>query len=100
MGIPFFLSVIRLWGWPPVRAATGRLRLAIGVRRRRNGLVRFDADLFKLDYNLSQDAIARLYRHWHDLNADHSLPKRILRGMDCHFSKTTIIFDATVEQTD
>ncbi len=78
---------------------TGKLTLGIGIRKRRNGFVTFDADLFKLDYNLSQLAIDRLYRHWHDLNADHSLPKSVLRRMDCHFSQTTIIFDAAAEQT-
>lgn len=79
---------------------TGKLRLSIAVRRKRNGLVRFDGDLFKLDYDLSESAITRLYRHWHDLNADHSLPKRILRGMNCQFGKTTIIFDAAAEQVE
>ncbi len=79
---------------------TGECKIAVAVRRRHNGLVHFDADLFRLDYNLSQDTIARLYRHWHDLNAAHSLSKRVLRRMDCHFGKTTIIFDATAEQTD
>lgn len=80
--------------------ASGKLRLSVAVRNRHNGMVRFDADLFKLDYDLSLDAIARLYRHWHDLNAAYSLPKKVLRRMDCHFSKTTIIFDATTEQAE
>jgi len=79
---------------------TGKLTVAIGVRTRRNGLVRFDADLIKLDYDLSQDAIGRLYHYWHDLNAHYSLPKKILRRMECHFSKTTIIFDATAQQVN
>jgi hypothetical protein len=80
--------------------ATGKLRLSVAVRNRHNGIVRFDADLFKLDYNLSQDAIRRLYCHWHDPNPDYSLPKKTLRRMDCHFSLTTIIFDATAQQVD
>jgi hypothetical protein len=79
---------------------TGKRTLAVGVRRRHNGLVRFEADLFKLDYNLSQDAIARLYRHWHDLNEEYSLPRNVLRRMECHFSKTAIIFDTTAQQAD
>ena len=79
---------------------TGRLTLAVGVRNRPNGLVRFDADLFKLPLDLHPDAIARLYRYWHDLNADYSLPKKMLRRMDCHFSRNTVIFDATSEQAE
>ena len=82
------------------KRTTGELTLGVGVHRRQNGLVRFDADLFKLDYNLSQDAIRRLYRYWHDLNMHYSLPKKILRRMECHFSKTTIIFDATAQQVN
>lgn len=81
-------------------AATGQYTLAVAVRHRRNGLVRFDADLWKLAVELSPAAISRLYRRWHDLNADYSLPKKILRRMDCHFSRTTIIFDVTVEQVE
>jgi hypothetical protein len=79
---------------------TGKLTLGIGIGKRRNGLVHFDGDLWRLDLDLHPDAIGRLYRHWQDLNADCSLPKRILRGMDCHFSRTTIVFDATAEQVE
>jgi hypothetical protein len=79
---------------------TGESKIAVAVRRRRNGQVRFDGDLWRLDLDLRPDTIARLYRRWHDLNADHSLPKRLLRRMVCHFSKTTIVFDATAEQVE
>jgi hypothetical protein len=79
---------------------TGQLTLGIGIRKRRNGLVIFDGDLYRINLDLHPDAIERLHRHWHDLNTDYSLPKKILRKMACHFGKTTIIFDATTEQVD
>src|SRR5262249_33284792 len=81
-------------------ATTGKRTVARGDPTRQKALVRFDGDLFRLDYDLSQDVIARLYRYWHDLNAHYSLPKKILRRMECHFSKTTIIFDATAQQVN
>ena len=80
--------------------ATGQYTIGVAVRRRRNGLTRFDGDLWKLPWNLSPAAISGLYRHWHDLNA--GTPKQMKSRMERHrhFSRNTIIFDAVAEQVD
>ncbi len=77
---------------------TGDLTLTIAERSRRNGLVRFDGDLWKLPYDLHPHAIMRLATRWALLNA--VTPKKVRSRMEQHFSRTTIIFDATAEQAD
>jgi hypothetical protein len=79
-------------------ADTGNVRLAIAIRCRNNGLVRFDADLFKLDCDLGQEAITRLWGHWEFVNT--KTPKQVRSRMEQHFSRNTIIFDATADQAD
>jgi len=79
-------------------ANTGKLTLAIAIRRRPNGLVGFDGDLIKVDFDLSQDAIMRLGDYWEFVNTN--TPKHVRSRMSCHFSRNTIIFDATAEQVN
>jgi len=79
-------------------ADTGTVRLAIAIRRRNNGMVRFDGDLWRLPYDLSPDAILLLGAYWDLL--DEATPKNERARMNRHFSRNTIIFDATTEQAD
>lgn len=76
--------------------ATGQCTLAVAVRLRRNGLVRFDADLWKLPWNLSPGAISQLRNYWGLLNKE--TPKRMQSRMVQHFSRTFFQFDVMTEQ--
>jgi hypothetical protein len=79
-------------------ADTGNVRLAIAIRCRNSGMVRFDGDLWRLPYDLSPDAILLLGAYWDLLN--EATPKNVHARMNRHFSRNTIIFDATAEQAD
>ena len=79
-------------------ADTGNVRLAIAIRCRNNGMVRFDGDLWRLPYDLSPDAILLLGAFWDLLNK--ATPKNERARMNRHFTRNTIIFDATAEQAD
>ncbi len=77
---------------------TGKLTLAVSVRRRTSGMMRFDGDLWRLPYDLHPRAILLLGAYWDLLN--ERTPKNMRARMERHFSRNTIIFDATKEQAD
>jgi hypothetical protein len=79
-------------------AETGKVRLAIAARYRINCMVRFDGDLWRLPYDLHPRAILLLESYWDLLN--QATPKNVRARMNRHFSRTTIIFDATAKQVD
>ena len=79
-------------------ADTGNLRLAIAIRRRNSGMVRFDGDLWRLPYDLSPGAILLFETYWDLLN--ERMARNVRSRMQRHFSRNTIIFDATKEQAD
>lgn len=84
---------------------TGQVAVGVSIRCRRNGLVSVDLDLWRIDYDLSQDAIDELRGYWHQLNVSHRLPTKMIRKLEgfmgCRqFSATTVSFNSTTEQTE
>jgi hypothetical protein len=77
---------------------TGKLTLAVSVRNRTGGMVRFDGDLWRLPFDLCPDAILLLETYWELLN--QATPRNVYARMNGHFSRNTIIFDATADQAD
>lgn len=77
-------------------STTGEWHLGVAVRRRQNGLLRFEASLWKLDYDLNAGARELLEARWAILNEE--TPAAVGKGMRHHFGRTFFEFDATPEQ--
>lgn len=75
---------------------TGKLHLGVSLRRRNNGMTRIQADLWKLDYNLSDGVQELLRGYWRTQN--EGTPARLLKRMERHFGKTHVCFDVVTEQ--
>lgn len=84
---------------------TKQITIGVGVRHRRNGIVNVDLDLWRIDYDLSQDAIDGLCSYWHQLNVRHRLPTKMIRKLEGfmgrpQFSATFVSFNCTSEQAE
>lgn len=74
---------------------TGELTLGVSMRNRHNGTVRIEADLIRLPYGLTADAIERLQSHW-----DAITPLKMQARMQHHFGCTFIQFDTMTEHAN
>ncbi len=79
-----------------VDRTTGKRTLGVGVESRSNGTVRFEADLWKLDYNLSTSGRELLAAYWQAQNRE--TPARLRKKMERHFGRTHFQFDVMAEQ--
>ena len=78
---------------------SGRRTLGVGLRNRSNGTTtRFEMDLWRLGYDLSDRAQKLVRDYWQHQNRD--TPAHVQKHMERHFSRTFLQFDAMREQTD
>lgn len=74
---------------------TGELTLGVSMRNRHNGTVRIEADLIRLPYGLTADAIQQLQSYW-----DAITPLKMQARMQHHFGCTFIQFDTMTEHAN
>jgi hypothetical protein len=78
---------------------TGRSGICVSILKRLNGLIRFEFDLWRVDWNIRAEVREQLGQRWSAQMAIHAV-KFKKRRLECCFSKTFAFFDVLPEYAD
>jgi hypothetical protein len=78
---------------------TGRGGICVAILKRIDGLVRFEFDLWRVDWNLRNEIGVPLRQIWVTQMAEHAVKLR-KRRLECCFGKRYTVFDVLPEYVD